>query len=83
MLPRFLQLDRLAARFNRWFGATAMAVKAAPGDASMQHDPNAIVGVLGEVGRQDGAPTEGDRDEDLPPLDLDRAKFDELRRRDD
>jgi hypothetical protein len=82
-LRRFLELDRLAARFNRWFGPAAMAVEAGPGDARMQHDPNAIVGVLGEIERQGGAPTEGEGDEDLPPLELDRANFDELRRHGD
>ena len=60
-----------------------MAVEAAPGDARMQHDPRRHRGVLGEIERQGGAPTEGEGDEDLPPLDLDRANFDELRRHGD
>jgi hypothetical protein len=62
-LGRFLNPDRLAARFNRWIGATAMADKAGPGDAKSGHDPSAIVGVLGEIERHSGEPKrDGDED---------------------
>jgi hypothetical protein len=80
-LRRFLQLDRLAARFNRWFGPTAMAVKAAPGDMRQAHDPSAIVAVLGEIERERGAPGAREGEEELPPLHYDRASLDELRPR--
>jgi hypothetical protein len=74
---RFLNLDRLAARFNQWIGATAMADKAAPGDATMARDPSAVVGVLGEIERHDSDPESSSEDEDLPPLNLGPVKHDE------
>jgi hypothetical protein len=67
-IGRFLHPDRLAERFNRWIGATAMADKAGPGDAKSGHDPSAIVGVLGEIERQYGQPAAYGEDEELPPL---------------
>jgi hypothetical protein len=67
---RFLNLDRLAARFNQWIGATALADKAAPGDARSGHDPSAIVGVLGEMDRHYGETAAHDEHESLPPLNL-------------
>jgi hypothetical protein len=67
---RFLDLDRLAARFNEWIGATAIADKAAPGDARSGHDPSAIVGVLGELDRHYGEAAAHDEDESLLPLNL-------------
>jgi hypothetical protein len=63
-----------------WF---ASANEEARTDDGVIDDPNAVVAVLGEIGRQGGAPTERDQGEDLPPLDLDHANLDELRRRDD
>ena len=81
-LRRLLNLDGLAARFNRWFGPAALAAEAAPGDGRQIDDPNAVVGVLGEIERQGRPPAERDQDEDLPPLDLDHANFEELRRPD-
>jgi len=66
---RFLNLDRLAARWNRWIGATAMADKVGPADAKNAPDPSAVVGVLGEIERQYGEPAARSEDEDLlPPL---------------
>jgi hypothetical protein len=82
-VSRFLNLDRLAARFNQWIGATAMADKAAPGDASMARDPSAVVGVLGEVERQYSDSDARSEDEDLPPLNLEPLKRDEARTRSD
>lgn len=67
---RFLNLDRLAARWNRWIGATAMADKVGPADAKVAPDPSAVVGVLGEIERQYGEPAARTEDEDLPPLNL-------------
>lgn len=50
-------LDRLAARFNRWFGATAVAAGAehqgAPGGPPVV-DPLAVAAVQGEVAREVG-----------------------------
>jgi hypothetical protein len=50
------RLDRLAARFNRWFGATAVAAgaerSAAIGGGPPVVDPTAIVGVMGEIERE-------------------------------
>lgn len=74
---RLLNLDRLAARFNRWIGATAMAEHAGPGDAKNAYDPSAIVGVLGEIDRQYGEPTPGSDGEALPPLNLEPLAHDE------
>jgi hypothetical protein len=65
-----LNLDQLAARFNRWIGATALADKAAPGDARMQHDPNAVVALLGEIERQRNDSGGRPERETLPPINL-------------
>jgi hypothetical protein len=80
---RFLNLDRLAARFNQWIGATAMADKAAPGDAKMAHDPSAVVGVLGEIERHYSDPDARSEDEDLPPLNVAPLEHDEATTRSD
>ena len=80
---RFLNLDRLAGRFNQWIGATAMADKAAPGDATMAHDPSAVVGVLGEIERQYSDSEARSEEEDLPPLNLEPLKHDEAIARSD
>ena len=74
-LGRFLNLDRLAGRFNRWIGATAIADKAATGSGSLggatqAHDPSAVVGVLGEIERQYSDSDARSDEEDLPPLNL-------------
>jgi hypothetical protein len=66
---RLLDLDRWAARFNQWIGATAMADKAAPGDMMNPHDPNAVVAALGEIERA-GAAQPVAEEEDLPPFHL-------------
>jgi hypothetical protein len=42
---RYLNLDRLAARLNRWIGATAIADKAAPRDASTEEHAPLTIGV--------------------------------------
>jgi hypothetical protein len=50
------KLDAWAARFNRWFGATEVAAGAEHTGASGGPpvvDPAAIVGVMGEIGRDD------------------------------
>ncbi len=78
-LGRFLNLDRLAGRFNQWFGATAMAAKAERGSRNMAVDPSAVVGVLGEIeGQYSGSDTRTE-DEDLPPLNLEPLRNDEAR----
>jgi len=81
-LARFLNLDRLAGRFNEWIGATAMADKAAtgyglPGEARMARDPSAVVGVLGEIERQYSGSGARSEDEDLPPLNLEPLRHHE------
>ncbi|HEY6606281.1 MAG TPA: hypothetical protein VIZ44_08035 [Gaiellaceae bacterium] len=50
-LLRFIErLDRLAARFNRWFGATAVASNAVnQGGPVPQADPTRVVAALGEL----------------------------------
>ena len=73
-LGRFLNLDRLAGRFNQWIGATAVAAKAAPGDRRMAVDPSAVVGVLGEIESHYGKPTVQSEDGDLRPFNLETAK---------
>ena len=74
-LGRYLNLDRYAARLNSWIGATAMADKAAPGDAVIQHDPSAVVGLLGEIDRQgDDRGGRSEADEELPPFNLEPLK---------
>jgi hypothetical protein len=79
-LGRFLNLDRLAGRFNQWIGATAVAAKAAPGDRRMAHDPSAVVGVLGEIERQYSGSAARSEDEDLPPLNFEPLKHHEATR---
>jgi len=74
---RFLNLDRLAARWNRWIGATAMADKVGPADAKNAPDPSAVVGVLGEIERQYGGSDTRREDEDLPPFNLEPLKHHE------
>jgi hypothetical protein len=74
-LGRYLNIDRFAAKFNRWIGATAMADKAAPGDAAMQRDPSAVVGLLGEIDRQgEDRARRPEADEELPPFNLEPLK---------
>jgi hypothetical protein len=90
---RFLNLDRLAAKFNQWIGATAMADRAASsgvgvgptgsGDAKMGRDPSAVVGVLGEIEGQYRSPDARSEDEDLPALNLEPLKRDEATTRTD
>jgi len=87
-LGRFLNLDRLAGRFNQWIGATAMADKAAagsglPGEARTASDPSAVVGVLGEIERQYRSSDARREDDDLPPLNLEPLKHHEATRRSD
>lgn len=72
-LGRFLNLDGLAARFNRWIGATAIADRVGPADATNAPDPSAVVGVLGEIGRRSGSEAR-DGDEDLPPMNFEPLK---------
>jgi hypothetical protein len=50
---RFLnRLDRWAARFNNWFGATALAVHTgAEGSDHHQADPTAVTGLIEETKR--------------------------------
>ena len=60
------RLDRLAGRFNRWFGGAAVALSAehsgsAGGPPTV--DPTAVVAALGEIERQRGSDDEGDRAE--------------------
>ena len=74
---RFLNLDRLAARWNRWIGATAMADNVGPADARNAPDPRAVVGVLGEIERQYGEPAARSQDEDLPPLNFEPLRHHE------
>ena len=81
-LGRFLNLDRLAGRFNQWIGATAMADKAAVGTTgspgrSEASDPSAVVGVLGEIERQYSGSDTRREDEDLPPFNLEPLKHHE------
>ena len=78
---RLLNLDRLAARFNRWIGPTAIADKAAPGDARSAHDVGAVAGVLGEIERGYGETAAGDEDEDMPPLNLEALEQEKRERR--
>ncbi len=78
-LGRFLNFDQLAARFNQWIGATAMADRAAPGDTVYPRDPSAVVAVLGEIEREYGDSGARSENEDLPPLNLERLKNDEAR----
>jgi hypothetical protein len=82
-LGRFLNLDRLAGRFNQWFGATAMAAKAERGNRNMAVDPSAVVGVLGEIERQYSGSDERSEDEDLPPLNFEPLKHHEATPRSD
>ena len=83
-LRRFLDLDRLAGRFNRWFGPAAIATGVEEhGDPNRQTNPSAVVAVLGEVERQAEAPPSREKEEDLRPLAFDRASLDELRPRDE
>jgi hypothetical protein len=87
-LGRFLNLDRLAGRFNQWIGATALADKAAaPGDAldgrGQARDPSAVVGVHGEIERQYGGSDARREDEDLPPLNFEPLKHHEATPRSD
>jgi hypothetical protein len=82
-LGGFLNLDRLAGRFNEWIGATALADKAASGTAGgfagspEAIDPSAVVGVLGEIERQYSGSDAHREDEDLPPLNLEPLKHHE------
>ena len=76
-LGRFLNLDRLAGRFNQWFGATAMAAKAERGNRNMGVDPSAVVGVLGEIERQYSGSDAPSEYEDLPPLNFEPLKHHE------
>ena len=83
-LVRFLNLDRLAGRFNQWIGATAMADKAAApvnalGGQAQARDPSAVVGVLGEIEREYSDSGVHSEDEDLPPLNLEALRNDEAR----
>jgi hypothetical protein len=55
-LPRFLNLDALAARFSRWLAPAAVASGAGPGDAKNEYDPSAIVAALGEIERRGDEP---------------------------
>lgn len=60
----FSRLDNLAGRFNRWFGATAVAASAermGPANGGPQVDPTAIVAALGEI----KPPPEGESSSDL------------------
>lgn len=87
-LGRFLNLDRLAGRFNQWIGATAMADKAAaPGNAlggqGQARDPSAVVGVLGEIERQYSGSDAPSEDDDLPPLNFEPLKHHEASPRSD
>ena len=87
-LVRFLNLDRLAGRFNQWIGATAMADKAAaPGNAlggqAQARDPSAVVGVLGEIERQYSRSDAPSEDDDLPPLNFEPLKHHEATPRSD
>jgi hypothetical protein len=81
-LGRFLNLDRLAGRFNQWIGAAAMADKAAVGQRQAR-DPSAVVGVLGEIERQHSGSDARDEDEALPPLNLEPLKHHEATPRSD
>jgi hypothetical protein len=48
----FSRLDSLAGRFNRWFGATAVAASAermGAANGGPQIDPTAVVAALGEI----------------------------------
>ena len=81
-LGRFLNLDRLAGRFNQWFGAPAMAAKAERG-RNMPVDPSAVVGVLGEIERQYSGSDAPSEDEDLPPLNFEPLKHHEATPRSD
>jgi hypothetical protein len=79
-LGRFLNLDRMAGRFNQWIGAAAMADKAAAGTAGgfagspEAVDPSAVVGVLGEIEREYSGSDARREEEELPPLNLEPLK---------
>jgi hypothetical protein len=82
-LGRFLNLDRLAGRFNQWFGATAVAAKAEQSGAYRQGvDPSAVVGVLGEIEGQYGG-SDARREEDLPPMNFEPLEHHEATPRSD
>jgi hypothetical protein len=62
------RLDRWAARFNDWFGATAMAAHTGSEGAAERRpaaDPVAIVGLLGEL-ENEGKTRADDPDEPAP-----------------
>ena len=88
-LGRFLNLDRLAGRFNQWIGPAAMADRAAAGTAGgfagspEAIDPSAVVGVLGEIERQYSGSDTRREDEDLPPFNLEPLKHHEPTSRSD
>jgi hypothetical protein len=75
-VSRFLNLDRMAGRFNQWIGAAAMADKVAAGTAGgfagspEAIDPSAVVGVLGEIEREYSRSDARREEEGLPPLNL-------------
>ena len=87
-LGRFLNLDRLAGRFNQWIGATAMADKAAApgnplGGQGQARDPSAVVGVLGEIERQSSGSAGRSEDEGLPPMNFEPLRHREATPRSD
>ena len=83
-LGRFLNPERLAGRFNQWFGATAMAAKAERGGAYGQAvDPSAVVGVIGEIEGQYGGSDARREDADLPPMNFEPLKHHEATPRSD
>ena len=77
----WLNLERLAARFNRWFGSTAIAADTGPLTARDSPNAGAVVGALGELERRDDGP-EHVPDEELPPIHLDAASLKDFRRHD-
>jgi hypothetical protein len=58
----FSRLDRLAGRFNRWFGGAAVATSAEHSGAAggpPTVDPTAVVSALGEIERESRGDLDG------------------------
>jgi hypothetical protein len=46
------RIDRLAGRFNKWFGPAALASNTRNTDKAGTADPGHVVAILGEIERQ-------------------------------
>jgi hypothetical protein len=80
---RWLNLDRLATRFNRWFGPAAIAANTGPLTSRDSPNPSAIVGALGELEPRANDSSQHVSDEELPPIHLDSASPGERDKGDD